>query len=266
MQIVTVQFNYKGRPDYGLLLDVFRYSVKKYMPNVKFIEIKIEAPINKTGRQLNFNYNDVKLKYWRDFMENATDDTIFADCDMLALQSAEHAFDIPFDVAATFRTVKKRIPMNGGIICARPTEAAKRFFREWYQINHRMLHNKPFHQEWRRVWAGMNQAAFGYVFKKGKHCARIHRYMTREWNAVDCDWNHLYEKTVFLHIKSKLRKLVLAKREPFGIYKRAMEIWYNMHCEAIGGKIRSQERLLPRPRKRPRSRSRIKSVKRVKSA
>lgn len=228
MEIVTVQFNYPGRPDYNLLLQVFKESVNTYMPKVKFIEFKIDPPPNKTNRPLNFNYNDVKLKIWRDYMLKTKDNVIFADCDMMMVQSAKHAFDIDFDVAFTARTIVKRIPMNGGIFMARPTNAARKFLDEWYKINHKMLHDVSFHHQWRRRYAGMNQSAFGYLYENGRAGAKVHKYITREWNAVDCDWHHINKKTVFVHYKSKLRKLVLKNVTPQGSYKIAMNLWYNM--------------------------------------
>lgn len=251
MKIVTVQFNYKGRPDYAKLLEVFKFSCKFYMPNVEFVEIKIPAPENKTSRPLNYYYNDVKLKIWLDVLERSNDNIIFADCDMMALKSAEHAFKIDFDVAYTQRTVVNRIPMNGGIIMARPTEAAKKFFREWYKVNNQMLHNKSFHREYSKRWAGMNQAAFGCMFQKGKHGAKLHQYKTRFWNAVDCDWNFINENTVFVHYKSKLRRIVLSGRPGDGKYQKAAQLWYDME-KRMKGPIKKKARIHP-TRKRKKS-------------
>lgn len=250
MKIVTVQFNYPDRPNYAILLEVFKYSVKKYMPKVDFVEFKTAPPPRaELSQPLNFSYNDFKLRIWRDVMEKAKEPIVFADCDMMMVQPCLHAFNINFDVAATFRTVTNRIPMNGGIVFARPTEPARRFFREWYKINNKMLHDIRFHHEWRRRWAGMNQSAFGYIYERGKHGARVHKYFTREWNAVDCDWSHLDKKTVFIHYKSKLRKLILANIEPHGIYKKAMELWYAMLCEIKRGGIEYKKHK-PNPRRR----------------
>lgn len=231
MEIVTVQFNYKGRPNYRLLLQVFKYSIKKYMPNVKLVEYKINPPEKLPGRPLNFNYNDVKLKIWVDHLKKTKENVIFADCDMLALQSAEHAFNIDFDIAYTARTILVRIPMNGGIMMVRPTEKSIKFFDEMYKINHRMLHDISFHHKYRVKWAGMNQSAFGYMYTERKGIAKLHKYITREWNAVDCDWGHINGKTVFVHYKSKLRKLILGNRKPFGNYKKPMVLWNNMKEE-----------------------------------
>ena len=228
MQIVTVQFNYPERSNYSLLLDVFRYSCKLHMPKVKFNEIRIDAPEINTKRDLNFMYNGVKLKIWVEFLEHSDDNIIFADCDMMAIKSAEHAFKKPFDVAFTARTRTTRIPMNGGIMMARPTEAARRFFREMLYINNKMFKDIKFHSQWRIKYAGMNQSAFGYVYEKGKHGAAVHEYKTLEWNAVDCDWPKLSPGTVFVHYKSKLRKMVLRERKHAREYKHVIDLWYKM--------------------------------------
>ena len=251
MKIVTVQFNYPGRPDYKKLLEVFKFSVKYHMPNVEFLEIKIPPPVNKTGRPLNYNYNDVKLKIWLDILEKSTDNIIFADCDMMAVKSAEHAFNIDFDVAYTQRTIVNRIPMNGGIIFAKPTEKAKAFFRRWYQVNNTMLHNKGFHREWSRRWAGMNQAAFGYLHEKEKNIAKLHQYKTRYWNAVDCDWNFINGNTVFIHYKSKLRRIVLSGRPGDGKYQKAAALWYEME-KRMRGPVKKKKIIHPKRRRRGR--------------
>ena len=225
MQIVTVQFNYPNRSNYELLLKVFQYSCKLYMPKVKFNAIKIDPPKEVKGRELNFKYNSVKLKLWLDFFEKTKDNIIFADCDMMAIKSAEHAFKYSFDIAYTARTRTTRIPMNGGIMMSRPTEAAHRFLCEMVKINNIMFKDKKFHHKWRVRYAGMNQSAFGCVYETGKHGAKIHKYKTIEWNAVDCDWTHINKSTVFIHYKSKLRKMVLKERRYNPNYLHVINLW-----------------------------------------
>lgn len=198
------------------------------MPDIELVEFTIPPPINKTNRPLNFNYNTVKLKIWVDYLKKAKENIIFADCDMMAVKSASHAFDKDFDVAFTARTYTTRIPMNGGIMMARPTEKAIAFFEEMLEVNNRMLHDIPFHHKWRCRYAGMNQSAFGYTYERGKHKAKVHKYLTIEWNAVDCDWHRINGKTVFIHYKSKLRKMVLANKRPFGNFYKPMILWYEM--------------------------------------
>lgn len=238
MKIVSVQFDVKQHMlGYSRLLDVFKYSVKKYMPDVEFVEFRTPTPPLLQSQALNFSYNDFKLKIWRDYMEKAKDNIIFADCDMLAVRPFPHAFDFDGDIAVTWRTVVHRIPMNGGIIMAKPTEASRRFFREWYKINNKMLHDSRFHQEWRKRWAGMNQSAFGYIYDRGRHGAKIHKYKTREWNAVNCDWHAISENTVFVHYKSQLRKIVLANAKGHNKYKIAADLWYKM-CNEMEAELK----------------------------
>lgn len=252
MIILTVQFNYPKRPDYKLLLDVFRESVKRNMPQLKcvqipieklketaktlkdcFAEVRIKPPQKLLNRPLNFKYNDVKLKIWRDFVNNTSENVILADCDMLMIKSADHAFNVPFDIAYTARTVLKRIPMNGGIMMVRPTEKSRLFFQKMYEINHKMLHDSSFHHPYRCRWAGMNQSAFGWMMENGCCGAKVHKYITREWNAVDCDWKFINNKTVFVHYKSKLRKLVLRcipRQSPLlKGYSQAQKLWYQYY-------------------------------------
>lgn len=228
MQIVTVAFNSDlgNSYDYLLLKDVFKKSCEIHMPDVEFIEYLMEPSKKDAGRAYNFTYNSDKLKIWMDHMEQADQDVIFADCDMLCVKPAYHAFDKPFDIAYTARTVVQRIPMNGGIVFARPTEGARRFFREWYRLNMILYKNPGKHQPYRERWAGMNQSAFGCMMENmDKYNFNIHKYYTREWNAVDTDWGKIDQDTVFIHYKSALRKLVLRKCPPTAKYKTAIMEW-----------------------------------------
>ncbi|KKN63329.1 hypothetical protein LCGC14_0502770 [marine sediment metagenome] len=237
MQIITVQFNYPDRSNYKILLDVFRYSCQKYMPKVKFNSICIEAPENKTGRALNFNYNTIKLEKWVQFLESTKDDNvILADCDMIAIRSAEHAFKFDFDIAYTERTRIKRIPNNGGIMFVKVNHKSVNFFKEMLKINIKMLHDSRFHQLWRSKYAGMNQAAFGYMTETYRDKINLHKFKTIEFNAVDCDWPSINDKTIFVHCKSKLRKMILKENPGRPEYKKAATLWYGLHKEMVNKK------------------------------
>jgi hypothetical protein len=231
MQIVTVQFNYEGGPDYKLLLDVFRESCSFHQPEAKFVEYRIAAPEQRAGRALNFKYNTTKLEVWVNHLAHTDEDTIFADCDMMMNHSAKHAFDTPFDVAYTQRSRQGRIPMNGGIVMVRPNEASRGFFKRWLEVNNDMLDDRAFHERYSIKWAGMNQSAFGYLFDHPEeHHAKLHEYLTREWNAVDCDWGKVTEDTVFIHYKSQLRKMILSEACPTDHFKMPMMKWYEMRA------------------------------------
>lgn len=232
MKIVTVQFQYPDFYDFVLLRDVFKESCRIHMPDVEFISIDIPPPEKIKGKARNFKYNTTKLRIWKEYMDIATEPVIFSDCDMLAMKDASPAFDIDFDVAYTARTRVNRIPMNGGIVFANPTEGARLFFSKWLEINNQMLADTKFHSKWRSRYAGMNQAAFGYLYeelyKKNQLDLKLHKYLTIDWNAVDCDWVAVNERTHFVHFKSKLRQLVLSGHPITHHYAVIMNAWYDV--------------------------------------
>ena len=231
MQIVTVSFNSQAGNchDYLLLKNVFRKSCEVNMPDAEFIDYVIDAPEKEYGHAYNFTYNTIKLRIWRDHLKAAKENIIFADCDMLCTKDASSGFDLPFDIAYTSRTTVVRIPMNGGIIFARPTDKAVQFLEKWSEINDRMYNDLDFHHQYRVQWAGMNQAAFGYLMEHPEeYDAKLHEYFTQEWNAVDCDWGRVDHNTKFIHYKSSLRKLVLRKCPPSAKYKTAIIKWNEM--------------------------------------
>ena len=247
MTIITVQFNYADdmhMPDYEKLLRVFEASVHRHAPEVRFVAIRIEAPANEIpGKALNFWYNTVKLDEWIKAMEQIDDNIIFADCDMLMMRGLPPIFDDDFDVAFTERTEDRarkdklsiqywgdrpirRMPMNGGIMLAKPTVAARDFFRQLAEVNRHLYFHESEHMKWNVKYAGMNQAAFGCLYETGTFDAKVVPLPCRVWNAVDTDWHAVNQQTVFAHIKSKLRRLVLSDHIPFGKYKPVMDAWY----------------------------------------
>jgi hypothetical protein len=230
MTIYTVCFEYPNRSKYSTLLKVFEKSCQVNMPDAKFICKHIAAPENPTNRALNFKYNTVKLKLWTEFLEKTKEKhVILADCDMLALKDARYAFNNDFDIAYTKRTKISRIPINGGIVFVKVNRRSIEFFKEWLRINVKMFKNPKFHQQYRRKYAGMNQSAFGYLLEKRKDIAKLKPFKTCEFNAVDCDWPTLDGKTVFLHCKSKLRKMVLGEKKGQVRYKKCIDIWHKYH-------------------------------------
>jgi hypothetical protein len=251
MIIVTVSFNYPPEynlADYEMLARVFRHSCSKYCPEAKFLDIKVDPPILPDGDRhaLNFLYNTIKLEEWLRIIEETDENIILADADMVAIRpfSESEIFDQEFDVGYTERTevrlrkdkntrqywgdVKiRRMPMNGGIMFVKSTEPARDFFRQYKEVNQRLYDNGYEHQKWRVKYAGMNQAAFGCLFETGQYEAIVKSFPCRIWNAVDTDWPHILRcGTVFVHMKSRLRRLVLGQKLPFGNYKAAMQSWY----------------------------------------
>jgi len=224
--ILTVQFDINGYYHYDRLLEVFERSVRRHMPQAKVESIILPSEERTKDMHCGKWANTKKLRVWADYIEKAKDDIILADCDMIMVKSAEHAFGEPFDIAYTQKTKIGKVPFNNGIIMVRPTRAAKDFMWRWVEVNEQMYLDKAFHAEWNKKYKGMNQTAFGYLLETGDHNAQLHAYQTREWNAVNSDWAHIDEKTVFVHIKGELRTSVLAGRAPVGAALYPAALWY----------------------------------------
>lgn len=226
MTILTVQFDIRGYNDYKKLLQVFESSVRKHMPEANFESIILEGEDRTDNMRCGRHANTRKLAVWADYIDNTDDDVILADCDMLMLRSAEHAFDIPFDIAYTRRIVVKNTPFNNGIMMIRPNERSREFMHRWLEVNNAMFLDEAFHAEWNRKYKGMNQTAFGYMLETGNHNADLHAYTTRQWNAVDPDWPYIDDETVFLHIKGALRQACLNGKAPLGSLVYPATLWY----------------------------------------
>lgn len=235
MYICTVQFDSdRLTADYSELLKVFKKSIRKNMPGAKIHEIIIPEPPKEEYKPYFMTYNTIKLQVWVEFLKQVRDsenpeEIIFADCDMLCLKDASHAFNIPFDVAYTAREIIYKSPLNGGIMFARPTEGAIRYFEKLLEINNRMYEDEMFHKPYLEKYVGMNQAAQGYLLEHPEeHGAIVHKFMTTQWNAVEGDWQRINGDTVFVHIKGKLRLAVQKRHYPSGTHKKALELWYNI--------------------------------------
>lgn len=191
------------------------------MPSARFIEIHLDPPETILPRFIASNTD--KLHVWRDYMETATEPVIFADCDMLACGDASQAFGQSFDMAITAMTQPSRWKYNGGIVFARPTEKARVFFREWSRSNDKMVVEPEFHKPYMIRYAGINQAALGWMLENGW---RPNELPCRVFNACAKDWPHIDGETVFIHVKDQLKNMVLAGKPPHGTLARAMMEWY----------------------------------------
>ena len=89
-----------------------------------------------------------------------------------------------------------------------------------------MYKDRHFHIEWQNKYLGMNQAAFGYIYEIAKPDVTMLELPTIKYNAVDCDWKNVDEETLFIHIKSELRRMVLMNMEPDREFAYCMREWY----------------------------------------
>lgn len=238
MIILTVQFDIYGYTDYKTLLAVFEKSVRHHMPEAKFEKIILPADERTPDMKCGKFANTKKLATWVEYIDATDEEVILADCDMLMIRSAAHAFDLPFDIAYTRKVKGGRVPFNSGIMMIRPNERSREFMHRWKEVNDQMYIDKAFHAQWNKKYKGMNQTAFGYLLETGDHNAHIHAYTTQEWNAINTDWDKIDESTVFVHCKGPLRDAVIGGKAPLGSIIYPAALWYNEAGEDIPSQYR----------------------------
>jgi len=257
VKIISVQFDYPGSSRYDKLSRVLEYSIKKNCPGAEFKLIRIAAPTSWRTKKC-FASNTVKLQRWVEEMEATDDDIIFLDCDMIVLRDLHDAFKMDFDVALTVNGTGS-IPYNGGAVFCHNTQAARDFIRLWNKCNIELYNDMRKHLKWRTKYAGMNQAALGYMLetnaakphdmlsdtrkiKASESIVNIKRLPCSIWNVCKNDWRTMNDKMYILHVKSALRTAVLDPRANamyFRAFSAAIKIWRRMAFEA--GVIKTAE-------------------------
>jgi len=243
MRVETFAFNYPSqlkRLDYHRLIEVFEYSLHHHVPDADIRARIIEPPDHRGAVKIPFLSNTYKLAFWVAAVEEAYldgENLILSDSDMLCTGNPEPVFEREFDIAYTVRDDHTNIPLNGGVVYVKPTEAARRFMQEWLKIDERMYEDWNFHQPWRIKYAGQNQASFGYLLENPVEGVTLLELPTRIYNAVNTDWHRIGSDTVFIHIKSQLRKAVLRGEPPTGTMRPAMLKWYEER-DRVEGAVR----------------------------
>ena len=223
MRIATVVFHYPGYPhEYDDLLRVFLASCRDHMPEIPIDVITKDIGEPCPKRHIGNYANTLKLEEWNKIAQDANDDLILIDADMLCMGSAIRAFDYDFDIGYT---IKKTGQINGGVIFVRNNRQAKRWFSHLTVINKQMYEYEPFHRSWADRYPGMNQSAMGYMIENDSS-ACLWGFDTRKWNAVECDWRHVDDDTVFVHIKGPLREMIMARKSSLNLAP-ITERWYN---------------------------------------
>lgn len=258
MRVVVVSFD-RGGDKYGRLARVFLRSVNSKMPGTEVTFHQIPPPpvpdvVKKTRPSAHAAWlvaNSVKLAKWVEELEKGDSPIMFSDCDMLMVQPVDDVWKMDFDVAFTRRdendatipqpkgvevvkpskrvppaTGFARVPLNGGIVFARPTDVTRRFFRTWLEINDRMLMDVKFHAPWKKKYLGVNQASLGYMLENGSsQGVRLVSLPCSVWNACESNWLRLDPDVRMVHVKGMLRHYCLRARPTPMTYKRVVDMW-----------------------------------------
>jgi hypothetical protein len=237
MKIIAVQFDYPGQNKYDILAKVLEYSVKKNCPSANFELIKLDAPIIKRKmKSKSFASNTLKMEYWLKALKETDENVIFIDCDTIVLHDLSNVFDDDYDIGYTKRT-GSRLPYNGGVVFVKNTPNAIEFIELWNDVNKRMYDDWKFHCPWRNKYAGMNQAAFGYIMEKETFNAKLKQFSCAEMNACTENWPKINKDTKVIHIKGALRRAAFNVHRPNDRCYRALVLWHNLAIEsgAISG-------------------------------
>ena len=224
-KIILCGFDFAGKSVYNELTNVLIYSIEKYMPDAEWILNWLEEP-ELNGKIKGIVTNTVKLDKWVEELNKCKfgDRVIFLDCDMLLLGSLDGAFDDTFDVGYTERD-ESIYPINGGAIYVNVNEKSIKFFNKFKKVNDKMYHDVEFHQVWRKKYAGMNQAAFGYMLENKSNIAKLKSLPCSKWNVCQNDWCKISDDARLLHIKGRLRS-VLFKSDPIPEdLKKSSDLW-----------------------------------------
>lgn len=207
MEIHTVYFpgGDNCNIDFAKLRDVFAYSVAEHMPEVKLV-VHEEQPCEVSqSRVYGMSSNTHKLAKWVEITDAASEPVVLCDCDLMMVKSVADAWDADFDLAYTRRGGE--FPFNSGVVFVRPTPAAKAIMREWLEINDRMYADPSFHEKYRRRYAGMNQAAWGYMIERNEFPGKV-AVLAPKYNACEQEWETEPDARIY-HIKGRLRRACL---------------------------------------------------------
>lgn len=253
MIFITVSFDYNNRKGmYDTLHDVLLKSIEVNAPDEKVIAVKTRPPQIK-GKAC-FSSNNLKLKIWLDELNKLPDgeNVLFLDADMLCLKNPVELFDRDFDIAYTVRP-RKKPPINGGCVYIKNNERSRAFIKRWQEIDEKMYNSPGFHKPWRVKYAGMNQAAFGYLFEHKDEWAgaKLVPVPCEQWNCCNETWRLINEHTRLVHIKGPLRRACLSGKVTLAGTEKAVKLWKEYY-EMIGGRMNISVNLTPQMRPKPR--------------
>lgn len=245
MYFIIVHFDYPNRKGmYATLYDVLAKSISINVPDATIIHKDMPSP--KVKNKVCFSSNNYKLKIWLDELTKLPEDAhvLFLDADMLVLQDPSKAFDMTFDIAYTVRPSKKP-PVNGGAVYIKNNERSRAFIKKWQAVDDKMFNNKSLHMQYRKKYAGMNQASFGYMLEHAKeYSAKLIPIPCAKWNCCNETWRSINADTHIVHIKGPLRRACLSGRIAHAYYRHAVHLWHEYY-QKLGKKMQIKEGLMP---------------------
>jgi len=154
-------------------------------------------------------HNSAKLDHWRDRITAAADGdrVLLIDVDTMITGPLDPVWDLPFDLAYT--SAAERLPLNAGVVFVRVSPSTRGFLEQWAAVNRSFLGDAAALRPWRARYAGINQAALGFMLERAGHGCQVARLDGAIWNCEDSTWRRFDPATTrIVHLKSDLRRAI----------------------------------------------------------
>jgi hypothetical protein len=239
MQLLTVIFpSASVRDDYPRLLSALRTSVEIHSPETPLVIVEAAADTRiqsihteaSPKARASFVANTQKMRLWQEAVESLPDGEVLCllDADTMVTRDLGDAARMPFDVTYTARPATSKFPINSGVVLVRGGARARAFFQRWRDVNEAMLGDPAYHQEYREVWGGINQAALGAMIADPGDVDLL-RTDCREWNCEDTTWKDFDPAlTRIVHVKGRLRQVCLGRQRADKVTRPLCELWRGM--------------------------------------
>jgi hypothetical protein len=224
--VVAVTFDFKN-DHYSRMFKVFKKSLEHHMPEAEKIYVRTEAPTVISGSTEHKAANTHKLKIWSEKMwESNNTNFIFMDIDTFLRDDISDAFNLDFDIAYTGSS-KDLFPFNLGVMFIRKNERTRKFLEKWAEVNNEMYRNRKFHKPYEDKYAGINQAAFGWMLENYEEKIKLRVLPPDIYNCSNNRQWRKHKRAKVIHVKHSLRQeLFKLKKGPrLNTRKRRKQRW-----------------------------------------
>jgi hypothetical protein len=213
-----------------------KYSALRHAPGwrVEIVEVPPAVGYRSTLGVPAHENNSAKLDRWRDIIAAASDGdrVLLIDADTMITGPLDPAWDLPFDLAIT--TAAERLPFNAGVVFVRVSPRSRGFLEQWAAVNRSFLGDASALRPWRARYAGINQAALGFMLERAGHGCQVARLPGEIWNCEDSNWKR-YDPaaTRIVHLKSDLRRSIFRSLSPRTSLLPIVAAWRALEADAL---------------------------------
>jgi hypothetical protein len=198
--------------DFRRLARVLEYSALRHVPAWRrsILEVPEPAAYRSTLGVPAHEHNSAKLDHWRSVIATAADGdrVLLIDVDTMITGPLDPVWDLPFDLAYT--AAADRLPLNAGVMFVRVNARSRAFVEQWAAVNRSFLGDAAALRPWRSKYAGINQAALGFMLERAGNGCAIAKLPGVVWNCEDSNWRRFDpDVTRIVHVKSDLRRALL---------------------------------------------------------